>query len=139
MKHSSFTGWRTSTYTSDDANCVEVAVGWHKSSYSAANGECIEVTSSDWRKSSYSAANGGCVEVSASEPVVGVRDTKQHGEGPVLEFPMGAWQTFLIDVKTQAAWLLAPNDETRSSPLQPRVATCLSGHARPVVVSRLGR
>jgi Domain of unknown function (DUF397) len=95
-----FIGWRKSSWSGDSGSCVEVAVGWRKSSYSAANGECIEVAAGDWRKSTYSDANGGCVEVAAAEPVVGVRDTKRHGAGPVLEFSLTAWQGFITTVKT---------------------------------------
>jgi len=94
-----FTGWRTASYSNASSNCVEVAVGWRKSSYSDANGNCIEVAAGDWRKSTYSDANGGCVEVAAAEPVVGVRDTKQHGAGLLLEFSDTAWQAFLTSVK----------------------------------------
>jgi len=95
-----FTGWRTASYSGSSGSCVEVAAGWRKSSYSDVNGSCIEVAAGDWRKSTYSDANGSCIEVAVAEPVVGVRDTKQRGAGPVLEFSGTAWQAFLADVKT---------------------------------------
>lgn len=94
-----FASWRKSSRSGSSGSCVEVAAGWRKSSRSAANGNCVEVA--DWRKSSRSAENGGCVEVSANEPFVGVRDTKQRGAGPVLEFPGAAWRSFLREVKTE--------------------------------------
>lgn len=95
-----FTGWRKASHSGASGNCVEVADGWRKSSHSDVNGSCVEVASGDWRKSSYSAASGGCVEVSGAEPVIGVRDTKHHGEGPVLEFPATSWRAFLAEVKS---------------------------------------
>ncbi len=100
MIDSRFTSWRKASYSGGSGNCVEVAAGWRKSSYSDVNGGCVEVAAGDWRKSTYSDVNGDCVEVGGAEPVVGVRDTKQHGEGPVLEFPGTAWRAFLIDVKS---------------------------------------
>lgn len=49
-----------------------------------------------WRKSSLSSGNDNCVEVGfADDGSVAVRDTKQHGEGPVLEFLPGEWEAFL--------------------------------------------
>jgi hypothetical protein len=76
---------------------------WRKSSYSSGNGgECVEVGT--WRKSSHSAGNGGeCVEVGATTAAitatVAVRDTKDHGHGPVLRFIPRAWQTFTTTLK----------------------------------------
>lgn len=53
-----------------------------------------------WRKSSYSAYNGGCVEVARlRDAEVGVRDTKDLGTGPVLNFGAGAWGAFLSGMK----------------------------------------
>lgn len=50
-----------------------------------------------WRKSDTS-GDGGCVEVAYSEGVVGVRDTKQAGAGPVLVFNEREWSAFLDGV-----------------------------------------
>ena len=59
---------------------------------------------SNWRKSSFSYSNGNCAEVaawreSAGPAVVGVRDTKDRGAGPVLVFGAGAWAAFTAGVK----------------------------------------
>ena len=98
MANKEFTGWRKATYSAENGACVEV--GWRKSSYSSGNGECVEV---GWRKSSYSDANGECVEVAADRRVIGVRDTKQQGRGLTLEFPLRAWQAFIVDTKARRA------------------------------------
>jgi hypothetical protein len=51
---------------------------------------------SAWRKSSLSSGGDNCVEVAfASDGSVGVRDSKQHGLGPILEFTPGEWAAFL--------------------------------------------
>jgi hypothetical protein len=73
--------------------------GWRKSSYSGGNGNCVEVALADWRKSSYSNASANCVEVAEAGASVGVRDSKQHGYGPVLEFSSAAWGAFLRAAK----------------------------------------
>jgi Domain of unknown function (DUF397) len=56
-----------------------------------------------WRKSTYSSGNGGnCIEVAAADRVL-VRDTKQHGTGPLLRFTPGAWRRFTDQVKRSLA------------------------------------
>jgi Domain of unknown function (DUF397) len=47
-----------------------------------------------WRKSSVS-GDGGCVEVAYVDGVIGVRDTKDNGAGPVLMFTQREWTAFL--------------------------------------------
>ncbi|GAA0434043.1 hypothetical protein Acor_08370 [Acrocarpospora corrugata] len=60
---------------------------------------------SNWRKSSHSSGGDNCVEVATagnpggSDPVIGVRDSKQHGRGPVLEFTPAEWRAFVNAVK----------------------------------------
>jgi hypothetical protein len=56
-----------------------------------------------WRKSSYSAGNANCVEVAAVRHVVAVRDTRQHGNAAMLEFPPAAWRTFIANAKAECA------------------------------------
>jgi hypothetical protein len=56
-----------------------------------------------WRKSSYSGDGNSCVELASARDgagsVVGVRDTKAKGRGPVLEFRASAWQEFLSRIR----------------------------------------
>lgn len=47
-----------------------------------------------WRKSIIS-DTGGCVEVAFADGTVGVRDTKDHGTGPILEFNEREWRAFI--------------------------------------------
>lgn len=71
----------------------------HESGFSGGNCGRIEA---GWRKSTYSDANGGCVEA-ASAPdlrIIAVRDTRQFGRGPVLEFSATTWRTFIDDAKS---------------------------------------
>lgn len=57
-----------------------------------------------WRKSSYS-DNGGdsCVEAGHVPGAVLVRDTTQHGRGPVLRVTPGDWARFTTTVRVGAA------------------------------------
>ena len=48
----------------------------------------------EWRKSSLSTTNG-CVEVAFVGDRIAVRDSKQRGRGPVLEFTATEWAAFL--------------------------------------------
>ena len=50
-----------------------------------------------WRKSVHS-DSGACVEVAASGNWIGVRDTKDAGGGPVLQFDRREWTAFLAGV-----------------------------------------
>jgi Domain of unknown function (DUF397) len=60
-----------------------------------------------WRKSRYSGDGNSCVEVAVTRPgsrhgaipVIGVRDTKRNGRGPVLEFGASTWQEFLARIR----------------------------------------
>lgn len=50
----------------------------------------------NWRKSTMSSAGDNCVEVAfAADGYVGVRDSKEQGLGPVLEFTPSEWDAFL--------------------------------------------
>lgn len=51
-------------------------------------------TNARWRKSDVS-DSGGCVEVAYQDGLIGVRDTKARGKGPVLEFTEREWSAFL--------------------------------------------
>jgi hypothetical protein len=58
------------------------------------------VDSATWRKSSFSGSNGGnCIEVGTTASAVLVRDTKDHGDGPLLAFAPRAWEAFAAKVK----------------------------------------
>lgn len=54
-----------------------------------------------WRKSSYSGnvGSGSCVELGQASGGVLIRDTKNHGSGPVLQLSPDAWQRFAKTLK----------------------------------------
>ena len=56
-----------------------------------------------WRTSSYS-GNGGaqCVEAGHADGSVLVRDTTQHGAGPVLRVTPAGWARFTARLRTSA-------------------------------------
>ena len=79
-----------------------VSPGWRKSSHSNGGANnCVEVGAVPWRTSSYS--NGGantCVEAGHVPGAVLIRDTKDHGHGPVLRVTPADWQRFTATVRT---------------------------------------
>jgi hypothetical protein len=53
-----------------------------------------------WRKSTFSGANGGgCVEVADHNGMILVRDTKEHGRGPVHRYTPEEWRAFIAGVR----------------------------------------
>jgi len=50
-----------------------------------------------WFKANGS-GEGGCVEVAITPSVIGVRDTKDKGSGPILSFDRQAWTSFVQDL-----------------------------------------
>ena len=53
-----------------------------------------------WFKSTKSGNNGSCVEVALlEEDQIGVRDTKAHGQGPILMFTRAEWDAFIGGAK----------------------------------------
>ena len=61
-----------------------------------------DVARAAWRKSSWSSFNGNCVEVAPlGDALVGVRDTKDEGAGPVLAFDGEAWRSFLNRIRRE--------------------------------------
>ena len=62
--------------------------------------EMAELTHATWHKSTWSSFNGNCVEVAElCGERIAVRDTKNHGLGPVLLFDGAAWRSFIDGMK----------------------------------------
>ncbi|MEV4002449.1 DUF397 domain-containing protein [Actinomadura sp. NPDC049753] len=55
----------------------------------------------NWRKSRHSDPDGHCVEAGrATDGTVGVRDTRLHCTGPILNFTREEWRSFLHRIRT---------------------------------------
>ncbi|WP_327324377.1 DUF397 domain-containing protein [Streptomyces sp. NBC_01210] len=70
---------------------------WFKSSYSSEQGECVEVAV-DWFKSSYSGDQGECVEVATCPAAIHVRDSKDTTR-PALTLSPTAWTALIETVR----------------------------------------
>ncbi|HEX2743606.1 MAG TPA: DUF397 domain-containing protein [Streptosporangiaceae bacterium] len=58
------------------------------------------MTETRWRKSTYSSGQGGqCVEVASTPGHVAVRDTKDNGNGPVLQVTPANWSRLMQSLK----------------------------------------
>jgi hypothetical protein len=55
--------------------------------------------SANWRKASYSNGQASCVEAGHVPGFVLVRDTTQHGRGPVLRVTPAGWTRLVKSVK----------------------------------------
>ena len=64
----------------------------------------VDLSRAVWHKSTFSNGNGGnCVEVARNLPgIVAVRDSKDHGTGPILSFVKDEWSAFVAGVKAGA-------------------------------------
>jgi uncharacterized protein YcsI (UPF0317 family) len=59
-----------------------------------------DVSRASWRKSTFSNLNGDCVEIGRLLPDrIGIRDTKDNGNGPVLVFTEAEWSAFIAGAK----------------------------------------
>jgi hypothetical protein len=59
-----------------------------------------DFTNAAWRKSRRSGDNGGqCVEVAFLDNAVGIRDSKQNGNGPILVATHEEWNAFINGAK----------------------------------------
>jgi Domain of unknown function (DUF397) len=62
-----------------------------------------DMTGATWRKPTYSNAQGSCVEAGSVPGRVLVRDTTQHGNGPVVSVSPRQWHRFTASIRANAA------------------------------------
>jgi hypothetical protein len=64
----------------------------------------LDLSRAIWHKSTFSNGSGGnCVEVARNLPgIVVVRDSNDHGTGPILSFVKDGWSAFVTGVKAGA-------------------------------------
>jgi hypothetical protein len=62
-----------------------------------------DMTSATWRKSTYSTAQGSCIEAGSAPGRVLVRDTTQHGSGPVVSVSPAAWRRLTANIRANTA------------------------------------
>jgi hypothetical protein len=59
-----------------------------------------ELVGARWRKAKASQGNGACVEVANLDSGnVAIRDSKDHGRGPIMVFTSAEWSAFLNGVQ----------------------------------------
>jgi hypothetical protein len=61
-----------------------------------------DTTSATWRKATHSNAQGSCIEAGSMPGRVLVRDTTQHGNGPVMSVSPAAWRRFTVSIRATA-------------------------------------
>jgi hypothetical protein len=84
---------------------------WRKSSYSSNGAQCIEVAT--WRKSSYSSSGAQCIEVATADAVL-IRDTTNRA-GVTLSVPASAWSAFVGELRATA---LPAESHNRGGPIR---------------------
>ena len=61
-----------------------------------------DTTGAAWRKSTYSTAQGSCVEAGSVPGRILIRDTTQHGIGPVMSISPKTWRRFTASIRASA-------------------------------------
>ncbi|MBO0799937.1 MAG: DUF397 domain-containing protein [Blastocatellia bacterium] len=94
--------WRTSSYSGNGENCVQVAPtsGWRTSSYSSNGENCLQVAhTTGWNDS---ASVTDQENVTPGRGAVLVRHSK-HPEAGIIEFSPASWTAFLHEARTGTA------------------------------------